>query len=186
MPIVIPGSEHANALPWLLPGVAVSVVIAAIGATRVGRTLGIGALHAGALVASLGVILAVTITPVWGAFEGDPAGFGECDLSRIALAPIAQLVSVNETSLNVLLFVPLGAAIGLLPRSRSKAAMIAVAIALPFAIEAIQSVATALERGCQSADVIDNLAGLVLGLAIGVAARWVLAPSDSDTELDHQ
>ena len=45
--------------------------------------------------------------------------------------------------------------------------MLAVALALPFAIEATQLVVIPLGRACQGADVIDNLTGLVIGLMAG-------------------
>jgi hypothetical protein len=47
------------------------------------------------------------------------------------------------------------------------AALLAAAISLPFVIEAIQRQALVLNRSCQSADVVDNLAGLAIGLVIG-------------------
>jgi hypothetical protein len=51
------------------------------------------------------------------------------------------------------------------------------AIALPFAIETTQMVVPVIERGCQSADVFDNLTGLAVGLAIGTIGRWLTATS---------
>ena len=72
--------------------------------------------------------------------------------------------------LNVLLFMPLGVSIAFMPRSRLKVAVLVAAIALPFAIETTQLLLPILDRGCQSADVIDNLTGLVLGLAGGSVA----------------
>jgi len=72
------------------------------------------------------------------------------------------------------MFMPFGLAIGLLARSRPKALLVIVAIALPFVIETTQLLVPALERGCQSADVIDNLTGLALGLLIGSGVgRWL-------------
>jgi VanZ family protein len=61
-------------------------------------------------------------------------------------------------------------AIGLFPRSRRTAAVVIAAIALPFAIETIQLLLPVLDRACESADVVDNLTGLVLGLGGGVVA----------------
>ena len=68
------------------------------------------------------------------------------------------------------MFIPLGATIGLLPGSRRKAAIVIAAIALPFAIETTQLLAPALDRACESADVVDNLSGLAIGLVGGVVA----------------
>ncbi len=47
------------------------------------------------------------------------------------------------------------------------------AIALPFAIETIQLLLPVLDRACESADVVDNLTGLVIGLGGGVVAGWL-------------
>ena len=74
------------------------------------------------------------------------------------------------------MFIPLGFAIAMVPRSRRKAAVLAAAVALPFVIEATQLVVTPLGRACQSADVVDNLTGLVLGLVAGAVVAW-LAPA---------
>ena len=79
---------------------------------------------------------------------------------------------MNDTSLNVALFVPLGSALGVLANRRA-VLLIPLAAALPLVIEAIQLWAGGLGRGCQSADVADNLLGLGLGLSIGLA--WTLA-----------
>jgi glycopeptide antibiotics resistance protein len=71
------------------------------------------------------------------------------------------------------MFVPLGVMISLVPRSRRKAAIVVAAIALPFAIETTQMLLPVLDRACESADVIDNLTGLVLGFAGGSVAGWL-------------
>ena len=72
----------------------------------------------------------------------------------------------------MVVLIPLGFAIAFVPRSRRKLAVLLGAIALPFAVEAIQYIATPLGRECQSSDVIDNLTGLFLGLAAGTVATW--------------
>jgi len=72
----------------------------------------------------------------------------------------------------VLLFVPLGVALAKVPRSRRKALLVAGAVLLPVAIEAVQRQAVVLNRSCQSADVVDNLAGLLIGFAIGTLVAY--------------
>ena len=124
---------------------------------------------------SLGIILSATLTPLRWAIDFGATGSGVCDFSRIGLAPLGELLRFNDTSLNILLFIPLGVTIGLVPMSRRKAAVVAAAMALPFAIETIQLLVPWLDRGCQSADVIDNLTGLIVGLAAGSAAGWLAA-----------
>jgi glycopeptide antibiotics resistance protein len=68
------------------------------------------------------------------------------------------------------MFIPLGATIGLVPRSRRMAVVLIAAIALPFAIETAQLLLPVLDRACESADVVDNLTGLFIGLSGGVVA----------------
>ena len=71
----------------------------------------------------------------------------------------------------MLLFIPLGVAIGLVPGSRRKAVLTGLAVLLPIAIESAQLLLPILGRGCQSGDVFDNLTGLLLGWLIGTGAR---------------
>jgi len=153
-----------SAYPGFAPGLVVSIVVAYLSSQGVARALQVGRALAGSLVFGVLIILSATLTP-----GGNAPRLGgmSCDLSRIGLAPIHDLLRISEVSLNAVLFVPLGAAIGLLPRSRRKAGVLAAAILLPFAIETIQLAVPLLERACQSADVSDNLTGLVIGLALG-------------------
>jgi glycopeptide antibiotics resistance protein len=120
--------------------------------------------------------VSAALTPLRGSFNFAAVG-GTCDLSRMGLAPLHELLHIDDTSLNILMFIPFGTAVGLLGRSRQMAVLIVVAIALPFVIELTQLLVPALERGCQSADVIDNLTGLALGLVFGVLGRWAVAPA---------
>ena len=161
-------------VPWFLPGVFVSIAASVALALPLGRALVVRPTLAGALVFSVGIVLAATLTPLRGAIEAGAAGTGICDFSRLGLAPIAESTSVNDTSLNILLFVPLGVVIGHMPRTRRTAGIVIASIALPFLVEAVQLAASDLARGCQSADVIDNLTGLFVGAALGSASRLVL------------
>jgi glycopeptide antibiotics resistance protein len=126
-----------------------------------------------ALIVSLGIILSATLTPLNGVIDVGGVGAGSCDFSRIGLAPLRELRRLDDTSLNVLLFVPLGISLAFLPRTRRTALLITAAIALPFAIETIQLLLALLDRGCQSADVIDNLTGLAIGFGGGLVAAWL-------------
>ena len=164
-------------LPWFLPGFAISVLVALAAGGRVGRALGTRRAVTMALIVSLGIILSATLTPLNGVIDVGGVGAGPCDLSRIGLAPLRELLRLDDTSLNVLLFVPLGFSLAFLPRTRRTALVIAAAIALPFAIETIQLLVPLLDRGCQSADVVDNLTGLAIGFGGGVlAGRLAGAP----------
>ena len=156
-----------------LPGIVVSVALALVLSHPVARRLRVSRTMATLLLVSFGVILAATVTPSREAVQSGTLGAARCDLSRIGLAAWTDYTQVNDTSLNVLLFVPLGAFIGLLPRSPYRAPIVIAAIALPFAVEVFQLVVTPLGRACQSADVFDNLLGLSLGLGVGLTAAWI-------------
>jgi hypothetical protein len=60
-------------------------------------------------------------------------------------------------------------------RSPATARLLVAVPALPLAIEAIQSLLPMLGGGCQSRDVVDNLLGLGIGLALGVLLSVVRA-----------
>jgi hypothetical protein len=158
-------------VPWFWPGVLVSLVAGTLLAVPVGRTIRIRPVLAGVLLVSFGIIAAATLTPLRDALELGAVGTGTCDFSRSGLAPLAELRYRNDTSLNIVLFVPFGLGISLVPQPRLRGTLLLTAIALPFVIEAIQLAAPVLARGCQSADVIDNLTGLAIGFALGSIAR---------------
>lgn len=166
-------------VPWFWPGVVISVILGILAAARLSRSLAIGRAHAVALVVSIGIIVSATLTPLRGALTSGAVGSGVCDLSRIGPPPMRDLVGLTDTTLNLVLFAPLGAAIGLLPRTRWRAALLALAFAGPFLIETIQLLAPVTARGCQSADVIDNLTGLVAGLIAGTLWRILRRPPAS-------
>jgi VanZ like family len=160
--------------PGLWLGIAVSLVVSLALCIPVGRALGIAVANAWLLVFSLGIIFSATLTPSLEATSYGALGTGRCDLSRFTPLSLGQLLAFDEYSLNVLLFVPLGIAIGCILRDRYQSTLAVAAVALPFAIEWIQLVVVQLDRACQSGDVVDNLLGLTIGLIAGslVAGVW--------------
>jgi len=164
----------ADSIPLLLPGLILSVVIALLAGGRVGRALGVGPVAGWLLIVSIGLVVVATLTPQAAALEIGHAGSGTCNLARFSFASLEEYGSGHEATGNVLLFVPLGVAIGWLPRSRPKAVLLALAIALPFVVETTQMLLPVLDRACESADVVDNLLGLATGLVLGAAAGLVV------------
>jgi hypothetical protein len=166
-------------VPYFLPLLAISLGIGLLVARRLGERLSTRSGIAFLLVASLGLVVAATLTPHVGGSSGERVAAGWCDLSRVGFAPLGTLLRVNAVSLNVLLFVPLGLAIGLLPRTRARRYLIVGGFALPVVVEATQSLITVLGRGCESADVFDNAMGMAIGLVMGLSlstiARWVVS-----------
>jgi VanZ family protein len=151
----------------------VAVIAAVVFSPIVARRLRTPRPVATLLLFGLGFVIAATLTPDAEAMAGVVSD-GICDVSRIGLAPIEELARVSDASLNVLLFIPLGLAVGLLPRTRTAGMVTIAAISLPFVVEIIQLLMTALGRGCETADVFDNLLGLALGIALGTLARPLL------------
>ncbi len=92
-------------------------------------------------------------------------------MSRIGLAPLHDLIRAGDVTGNILLFVPLGICVALLPASRARTILAVAAVAFPFAIEGTQMLVLALNRSCESADVVDNLSGLVLGGVVAAMGR---------------
>ncbi|MDQ1324405.1 MAG: hypothetical protein QG587_1741 [Chloroflexota bacterium] len=125
------------------------------------------------VLANLGVILALTLTPIH--WPVDPrvgaAGGVTCDISRIGPASIDVYLAVRDPTLNVLVFTPLGVLIGQLDRRQHRGLLVAAAVMLPLGIELVQALVAPLGRACQGGDVFDNLAGLLIGIAIGVVWR---------------
>lgn len=163
--------EYLSEFAWLRPGIVISIVLSIVLGARAARALSVPRAVGTALLFGAGLIASATLTPSREALTQGAIGSGTCEFGRIGPASLPELLSLGDPTFNVLLFVPLGLAIGLFPPSRRKAFLVVAAILLPFAIEAIQLVATGLGRGCQSSDVADNLTGLVLGMAIGVVAQ---------------
>lgn len=160
-------TDWVTELPWLIPGCLLALAVSILASGSVARRLGCSRPVAWLLLMSLGVILSGTLTPlaVGGALERSHPG--TCDLSRVGFPSLLELVSPGDALGNILMFVPLGFAIAVLPRSRGKVAVVVCAVALPFVIEMTQLLVIPLGRACESADVVDNLTGLVIGLAAG-------------------
>jgi glycopeptide antibiotics resistance protein len=161
-------------LPWLIPGCLLAIVVSTLASSRVAHWLGCGRPVAWALLMSVGVIVAGTLTPLAAGSALERSHPGSCDLSRIGPPSFQQLLGPGDALGNILMLVPLGFVIAVLPRSRRKAAVLLCAAAFPVVIEATQLLVIPLGRACESADVVDNLTGLVLGLAAGAVAGSLL------------
>lgn len=168
-------SELLDGYPGFVPGLIVATVVVILLTPPVSRALGIGRVHTAVLVGSIGLIVAATLFPDIAAWvTGGPPAAGaapwSCDLERIRPS-LSELKDRGESTANVLLFVPLGIAVVLLPR-RVRPVAVGLAILSPVAIEIIQAGVPLLDRRCQGADVADNLLGLLVGGGIGAAILW--------------
>jgi hypothetical protein len=157
-------------------GVVVALVVALPLRGWAARRLGTGTFEAWLLLASIGLILAATLSPRPLGLESHVSGIATCDLSRVGPASLATYLRFADPTLNVLLFIPLGVLIGQLDRDQHRGRLVAGAAMLPIAIELIQALVIPLGRACQGGDVFDNLAGLTVGLVIGAVWRRARAP----------
>ena len=152
-----------------LPGVAVALVVAVVASGWLGRVLRQPRGLALGLALSLGVIAAATLTPSRDALLFGSTGSGTCDVTSLALPTLHDLRTLNDTSLNIALFVPLGLVLGAMAWSGIAWKVVVSALAIPVGIELVQLVVTPLDRSCQAVDVVDNEIGLVVGLAVAFA-----------------
>ncbi|HZD56766.1 MAG TPA: VanZ family protein [Anaerolineales bacterium] len=160
-----------QSVSWSSLGVALILLVFSVAA---------GAVYFGVLVrrgwdswatlgASIALAAALAVTLV-------PSEFGEESVVRCVIAipttlGLFDLPAITQESLNALLLLPLGFFSALAAR-RAWVAVLPVIIT-PVFIELIQALIPALDRVCNSQDLINNVTGGLLGVALG--AIFVLA-----------
>jgi len=164
-------TSFLNSTPWYWPALALAVSVSLAGFRPLARRFRAPRIVALVLLLGLGIIVALTLTPGDDAFA--PYLTAECFVRIVRPIGFERVLNLGERGLNVLLFVPFGVAVGALPWSRAKGGLLVAGLALPFAVEGIQYLVPGLDRSCSSVDVIDNLTGFLVGLAIGVTALLV-------------
>ena len=162
-----------NSTPWLWPALALAVSISLVLFRPLARALHAPQPVALLILLGIGGIAALTLTPGEDAFT--PSLVQDCFVRLVPPIGVGRVLNLGERGLNVLLFLPLGLGLGLLPGSRTKLALVTGALVLPFVIEGIQYVAPALDRSCSTVDLVDNLTGLLVGLVAGLVCRLVLS-----------
>ena len=154
-----------DGIPWALPAALLAVVVAAVLARPIARRTGATPFATWLLLASLLAIAGITLTP-----SADAPDLTGCDVT-LALPTIPDLTTIDDRSLNVALFVPLGLAVVAIG-TRRRVAWLLLAASLAPLVELTQLLASPLHRTCQAVDVIDNELGLVIGVAVGMLAAW--------------
>jgi hypothetical protein len=157
-------------VPLFAPGILLAIVVASLGGRRLAVRLACQPWVAFLLIVSIGIIVSATLTPLADALERGRGSNGVCDLDRIGWAPVRLYLGITEESMNVLMFVPLGIAVSLIPGVPGWRLAVA-AFAFPFVIELLQMLLPVLGRECESADMVDNPTGLIVGLAVGRLGR---------------
>jgi glycopeptide antibiotics resistance protein len=166
-----------GSIPWLLPGLLLAFVLGLLSARWVSGHLRSHPMVAWLMIVGLGLVFSATLTPLRGAIENGTVGTGACDLSGLWPLSPSSWFTFGDRPMNILMFLPLGLAIGLIPRSPTKIWLVIVATVMPFALESVQLLVPILGRGCEGIDLVDNLTGLLLGLGVGsVVGRFVAQP----------
>lgn len=171
-------SVYFQAVPLALPGLLISAVIAAIASRWLAGRLGSAKLPAALLIFGAIAPLFVTLTPTSAAL----GALGQADGGRhcaLGLGPLASAQLGLRDILNAAMFVPLGLAVGLLWRRRSRVRLLLpAALLLPVVIETAQFLLMPwFGRTCQLADAIMNSSGIVVGVAAAAMLRLLVRQS---------
>ncbi|MFG1920646.1 VanZ family protein [Cryptosporangium sp. NPDC048952] len=144
----------------IVPLVVVALAALAVGWRPTARKLGLPGLG---LALTLATILVITLAPAPAVFANDTS---HC--IHGGWQPTWMPWPINGRSLNVWMFVPLGAFAALTRRKT----LIMAGMLLPLSIEAAQRLLP-LSRFCDTRDVADNVYGFLLGLALATLARYL-------------
>ena len=155
---------------------APAIVLTVLGGALVGlvsaRLARTGPLLGMATGMSVGVILGITLSPT-GPIPEVGSLIDGCDLRRWGPGTLDELLTIGEASLNVALFMPLGACLGFHSRPAARRLGLIAAGTVPFLIELIQLKVPTLGRYCDSVDITHNELGLLMGFAAGTVALWL-------------
>ncbi|GAA3386613.1 hypothetical protein GCM10020369_25190 [Cryptosporangium minutisporangium] len=154
----------------------VVLALAALGWRPLVRHSGTHPLVAIGLLLSLAGVAIVTLTPAPTPFANHWQGWGCVRAGwQPDWVPWPFVGTINGRSLNVWMFVPLGAFIALTGTRKPATlwtpfTLAAFATLLPLGIEAAQRLLP-LSRFCDTRDVADNVYGLLIGVGLGLALR---------------
>jgi len=170
----------------MLALVVVSGLLCALLASGLTRRLGwVTGWAVGGLLWSLAVIAVITLIPANGAPGVVPAEgrLTTCSWDVGGPAPDGfWIFSGTQRMLNTLVFVPAGALLVLALARWPRYAVVGVPVGLALlaaysvGIEATQLALARIDRACDVTDVIDNVTGAVVGVALGVLLALVLRP----------
>lgn len=153
--------------PLTLPALILAVPLSFLVSRWLSSSTGVSRLLAFALMMALGVVLAATLTPR--AETGWSGHVLMLDLERLSFE---RLTGVNETSLNVLLFVPLAFLATLIDSRHLRRRVLLGVWLCPLAVELVQAVFPGLGRiGFVLSDALANMLGVAIGVTIGVTVR---------------
>jgi hypothetical protein len=169
----------------MLALIVVAAAVCAALAVALRRRLGVvTAWSIGGFVWSLAIIGSITLIPAHGA-PGIVSAEGRlttCSWDIGGPAPDGfWIFAGGQRMLNTLVFIPAGALL-VLAVARWRAAWVLVPLGFvglalySVGIEATQLALARIDRACDVTDIIDNVTGAALGVAVGIALALVLQP----------
>ncbi|HET6952802.1 MAG TPA: hypothetical protein VFI47_20640 [Acidimicrobiales bacterium] len=157
---------------WAVPIGLLGLAVGWAARGPLARATGMPRAAAVAYVATLGVMLALTLSPRWphGDYVVWPSPPGRC---RVVPSPftLRQPSGDAEWVLNLVLLAPAGWAARSAARGGRRALLLAGAAAVPVVVEAAQYAIAAIERMCEGRDAVSNWLGLALGYGAAAAAH---------------
>lgn len=161
-----------DATPWVLPGALTVVALSLVLSRHLARWLGSSAVFAFLLAGAFGSVVVVTVTP---SADGGFWGRGRAASFEATLPTLGQLLTVNEISLNVALFLLPAIAAALVRRRTARRTVVALVWVLPLTVETVQYVLPVLGRsGFLLNDMVANMLGVAIGTAAGLLLRTIL------------
>jgi len=170
---------------WMLMLAAAAGLFCLVVAMAVGRRMGpLAGLAWGGLLWAVAVIGIVTLIPAQDGLGYIPAAQHATSCSWDIGGPSPDgfwIFGGGQQLLNTLLFVPAGVCLVLaLGRWRAGWVLIPLALAclagLSLAVEEIQLHVARIDRACDVTDIIDNVTGAVIGVAVGLLLLPALRP----------
>ncbi|MCT1552158.1 VanZ family protein [Brevibacterium casei] len=168
-------TRYLHALPYALPAFGIGLAIAFVVATHLARRLGERRVPIFCWLSSLALVASLTLTPSGHARSAE-AALPSSGVWIWALPNLGAFAGVNWQSMNLLMFLPLGIACGLLTRRSTIAWGTVAAFAVSVLVELIQYAAPVLARSqFNSATVLIGWMGIIGGLTVTLILRWLLA-----------
>lgn len=169
----------------MLLGAAAALAPCALVAALLARRAGWPtALSVAGLLWSLVVIGLVTLIPAQGAPGIVPAE-GRLETCGPLGGPAPEgfwIFTSGQRLLNTVLFVPPGALLVVAAARRPRQAVVVVPVGLAFlaaysaGIELVQLEAARIDRACDLTDIVDNVSGAAVGVALGLGLALLLRP----------
>lgn len=163
-PALAPVARFLQAHPGTAPAVLVVGAVAVLLSGPLSRRLHRGRVVSALLLVVTAVPFVLTLTP-----NSDPGYALQWCVTE--LRPVSDWGQGGEELANAVMLAPFGLLVLAVLSRRAAAVALALAAAFPFAVELAQYAVPRLGRTCETTDVVLNLAGLLVGVLLGLPVR---------------